>query len=185
MPEWKSWTFGGDEDNPLVSVPSPAPEPESVRAPEVDEAAAKWGVEVEPVTIARVERVVEGDGLPHGSSEFVVVTEVDGHRMQFHREPAEAPWLQVEARLELSEEDTASLSAYDLTRIANQWNTDHLQPTVFPLRHEGAWVLVLATRFFVAEGLSDRQIHTLVRRGVAVTSQALRELPALITPGTD
>lgn len=191
MPEWKSWTFDGDSEDGFAlpkpvpqsqPAPSPAPAPAGM---EVDEAAAKWGVEVEPVSIERIERIVEGDGLPHGSTEFVVLTEVNGRRMQFHREPADAPWLQVETRIELSDEDTASLSAYDLARIANQWNTDHLQPTVFPMRSEQGWAFVLATRFFVGEGLSDRQIHTLVRRGVGVTHQAAEELPGLVTPGAE
>lgn len=179
MPEWKSWEFTSDGNTPLTAVPHALSSP----AAPGDEAATQWDTTVEPVSLARVERVLEGDGYAHGSGEHVVVTDINHTRIQFHREPADAPWLQVEAHLVLSEDDTASVTAPDLTQIANQWNTDHLQPTVFPLQLEGSWVFVLATRFFVGEGLSDRQIHHLIRRGLAVTLQALKELPALIARG--
>lgn len=184
MPEWKSWTFGGEDENGFA-LPTPAEEAPAPAAPspapgmEADAAAEKWGVEIEPVSIGRIERVIEGDGLPHGSGEFVALTEVNGIRMQFHREPAESPWLQLEARLPLEGTD---LGLDALNAVANAWNVDHLQPTVFPLRDESAssWAFILATRFFVAEGLSDRQIHAMLRRGVSVTAQAAELLPGLV-----
>lgn len=181
MPEWKSWTFGGEDENGFA-LPTPAEEAPETPAPsspemEADAAAQKWGVDVEPVSIARIEKVIEGDGLPHGSGEFIALTEVNGIRMQFHREPAESPWLQLEAKLPL---DGEGLSLRALNAVANAWNIDHLQPTVFPLSDETGWSFILATRFFVAEGLSDRQIHAMVRRGVSVTAQAVELLPGLL-----
>lgn len=186
MPEWKSWTLGSDDDSSFL-VPTPeAPAAPTGAAPpagmEPDVAAAKWSTEIEPVTIERVEKVVEGDGLPHGSTEFVVVTEAGGVRLQLHREPADAAWLQVETRVPLDEELLAGRGRAELDEVANTWNTEHLQPTVFPLQSDGAWALVLATRFFVGEGLSDRQIHAMVRRGIGVTVQAARELPQRLVP---
>lgn len=186
MPEWKSWTFESDEDA-LVAVPalaSPAPGrpggPEAAPSVEMapDAAAEKWGTEVCPVTIERIEAVVAGDGLPHASAEFIVLTEIEGLRIQVHREPADAPWLQVECRLDLPE-TARELPPERLNAIANAWNLDHLQPTVFPVEAESGSALVLATRFFVAEGLSDRQIHAVLRRGISVALQARTELPAL------
>lgn len=180
MPEWKSWTFGGEDENGFA-LPTPTEDEPSAPAPtpgmEADAAAAKWGVEVEPVSIKRIEKVIEGDGLPHASDEFVAVTEVNGIRMQFHLEPADSPWLQLEAKLPL-EDESPGLEV--LGEIANTWNLDHLQPTVFPLSDESSRFFILATRFFVAEGLSDRQIHAMVRRGVSVTVQALQLLPTLV-----
>lgn len=183
MPEWKSWTFGG-EDEFGFAVPTPAGEKPAPAAPapgmEVDPAAEKWGVEVEPVTIERIERVVEGDGLPHGSNEFVVITEIEGRRMQIHREPADSAWMQVETRIDLPAEAIEGLDAEALNTLSNGWNTDHLQPTMFAMRVEDGWAFVLATRFYVAEGMSDRQIHAALRRGVGVTRQAAEAIPGLV-----
>ncbi|WP_022868062.1 histidine kinase [Schaalia vaccimaxillae] len=197
MSEWKSFTVGGaddssDESTPFFSIPaeelapqsSPTPEPSSAASLEADQMAAKWDTKVEDVTIERIEQVVAGDGLPHGSNEVMVLTELDGHRIQIHREPADSPWLQIETRVELSEEDQ-SFSAYDLRVAANEWNTKHLQPTVFPVRFDERWGFVLATRFFVGEGMSDRQIHTMIRRGLSVSIQAIRALPGDLTPNAD
>ncbi|MBF0937807.1 MAG: histidine kinase, partial [Actinomyces sp.] len=73
MPEWKSFTFGEDGEAVPEAMPAPAaPSP----AMEADEYAAKWGTEVSEVSIARIENVLEGDGLPHGSSEFIAVTQL-------------------------------------------------------------------------------------------------------------
>ena len=71
MPEWKSFTVGeGGQAMPEpASAPAAAP-----RAMEADEYAAKWGTEVEDVSIPRIVKVLEGDGLPHGFSEFIAVT---------------------------------------------------------------------------------------------------------------
>ena len=35
-----------------------------------------------------------------------------------------------------------------------------------------------ASRFFVGEGLSDRQIHAMARRGLIISLQAAEELPS-------
>ena len=71
MPEWKSFTFGDDGEAKASPLPAPAaPSP----AMEADEYAAKWGTEVSELTIERIEKVLEGDGLPHGSNEFIAVT---------------------------------------------------------------------------------------------------------------
>ena len=92
-----------------------------------------------------------------------------------HREPADAPWAQIETRiLPVGEGHTeASLQA-----IANRWNTEHLQPTVFPIESEDGWILVAASRFFVGEGLSDRQIHVMLRRGLIIGVSAAQEVPS-------
>ena len=190
MSQWKSFTVGGDQADggvgffsiPQDEVPASAPvgaQPQSDPSMDADAAAAKWGVEVEPVSIERIERVVEGDGLPHGSNEVMVVTELDGKRVQIHREPADSPWLQGEARIDLGDGGD-SFSVEELRAAANEWNTRHLQPTVFPVEVSGAPGLALATRFFVGEGLSDRQIHTMLRRGLSVAVQAMREVPGLL-----
>ena len=183
MPEWKSWTFESDEDA-VFALPSPAssassehePAPSVRMAP--DAAAEKWGTEVAPVTVERIEAVMAGDGLPHASGEFIVLTEIEGLRIQAHREPADAPWLQVECRLDRPV-TARELPSERLNASANAWTLDHLQPTVFPVEAESGSALVLATRFFVAEGLSDRQIHAMIRRGISVALQAKTELPAL------
>ena len=127
------------------------------------------------MTIARIEAVLEGDGLPHGSSEFIAFTQLEDILFQVHREPADAPWAQIETRiLPVGEGHTeASLQA-----IANRWNTEHLQPTVFPIESEEGWILVAASRFFVGEGLSDRQIHAMLRRGLIIGVSAAQEVPS-------
>ena len=156
MPEWKSFTFGeGGEAVPEATPTPAAPSP----AMEADEYAAKWGTEVAEVSIARIENVLEGDGLPHGSSEFIAVTQLEDVRFQIHREPVDAPWLQIETRIEPEGEGHTELS---LQAVANQW------------------ILVAASRFFVGEGLSDRQIHAMLRRGLIIGLSAAQELPGLL-----
>ncbi|MBF0966033.1 MAG: histidine kinase, partial [Actinomyces bouchesdurhonensis] len=44
---------------------------------------------------------------------------------------------------------------------------------------DAGWILVAASRFFVGEGLSDRQIHVMARRGLIIGLQAAQELPTL------
>ena len=160
MPEWKSFTFGeGGEAVPEATPTPAAPSP----AMEADEYAAKWGTEVAEVSIARIENVLEGDGLPHGSSEFIAVTQLEDVRFQIHIEP------EGEGHTELS-----------LQAVANRWNTEHLQPTVIPIEDGDQWILVAASRFFVGEGLSDRQIHAMLRRGLIIGLSAAQELPGLL-----
>ena len=174
MPEWKSFTFGEGGEAVPEAMPAPAaPSP----AMEADEYAAKWGTEVAKVSIARIENVLEGDGLPHGSSEFIAVTQLEDVRFQIHREPVDAPWLQIETRIEPEGDGHTELS---LQAVANRWNTEHLQPTVIPIEDEDRWVLVAASRFFVGEGLSDRQIHAMLRRGLIIGLSAAQELPGLL-----
>lgn len=175
MPEWKSFTVGHDGE----AVPSPAAVPAAMEA---DEYAAKWDTVVHDVTIARIENVLEGDGLPHGSSEFIAVTEVDGVRFQIHREPADAPWLQIEGRIVAPGIGHTEVS---LQEVANRWNAERLQPTIFPIEDGQGWVLVAASRFFVGAGLSDRQIHAMLRRGLSVGLSAARDLPALVAKDAD
>ena len=170
MPEWKSFTFGeGGTAMPAPATPTPAMEP--------DDFAAKWGTEVAEVTIERIENVLKGDGLPHGSGEFIAVTELEDVRFQIHREPADSPWVQIEARIVPVGEGHTEAS---LQEVANRWNTDHLQPTVFPIENSDEWVMVAASRSFVGEGLSDRQIHAMLRRGLIIGLSAARELPGLL-----
>ena len=174
MPEWKSFTFGEDGEA------TPTPEQPAQAAPanpamEPDEYAAKWGTEVSAVTIERISKVLDGDGLPHGSNEFIVATQLNDVPLQIHREPADAPWLQVETRIVPPGEGHTEVS---LQEIANRWNVGHLQPTVFPVEDGENWVLVAASRFFVGEGLSDRQIHAMARRGLIIGLQAAEELPS-------
>ena len=174
MPEWKSFTFGeGGEAVPEATPAPAAPSP----AMEADEYAAKWGTEVSELTIERIEKVLEGDGLPHGSNEFIAVTQLEDVRFQIHREPVDAPWLQIETRIEPEGEGHTELS---LQAVANRWNTEHLQPTVMPIEDGDQWVLVAASRFFVGEGLSDRQIHAMLRRGLVIGLSAAQELPGML-----
>ena len=42
-----------------------------------------------------------------------------------------------------------------------------------------------ASRFFVGEGLSDRQIHAMLRRGLIIGLSAAQEVPALFTQGSE
>ena len=176
MPEWKSFTFG--EDGEAVPEATPAPSP----AMEADEYAAKWGTEVSELTIERIVTVLEGDGLECGSNEFIVATQLNGVPLQIHREPADAPWAQVETRIVPPGEGHTEIS---LQELANRWNVGHLQPTVFPIESEDGWILVAASRFFVGEGLSDRQIHAMARRGLIIGLQAAEELPTLFDESED
>ena len=179
MPEWKSFTFGEDGEAVPEAMPAPAaPSP----AMEADEYAAKWGTEVSELTIERIEKVLEGDGLPHGSNEFIAVTQLEDVRFQIHREPADAPWAQIETRIAVPGEGHTEVS---LQEKANQWNNAHLQPTVFPIEDGDGWALVAASRFFVGEGLSDRQIHAMARRGLIIGLQAAEELPTLFDESED
>lgn len=176
MPEWKSFTFGEDGETTLApeqSAPEAAASTKSAMEP--DEYAAKWGTEVSTVTIERISKVLDGDGLPHGSNEFIVATQLNDVPLQIHREPADAPWLQVETRIVPPGEGHTEVS---LQEIANRWNVGHLQPTVFPVEDGETWVLVAASRFSVGEGLSDRQIHAMARRGLIIGLQAAEELPS-------
>ena len=177
MPEWKSFTLDGDE-----SAASPGAAEQGAPAaggPGPDEFALKWGTEVQPVTIERIAAVLEGDGLPVATSEFVAATQVEEGNFQIHREPADCPWAQVELRLLVQGAELA-----DLDRIANDWNAAHLQPTVFPVPEAGQPLLVAASRFFVGEGMSDRQIHAMIRRGVVVGLSLARELAQAGGDGT-
>ena len=179
MPEWKSFTFGDDGEAKASPLPTPAaPSP----AMEADEYAAKWGTEVSKVTIERISKVLDGDGLPHGSNEFIVATQLNDVPLQIHREPADAPWLQVETRIVPPGEGHTEVS---LQEKANQWNNAHLQPTVFPIEDGDGWALMAASRFFVGEGLSDRQIHAMLRRGLIIGLSAAQEVPALFGEGAE
>ena len=181
MPEWKSFTFGEDGEA------TPTPEQPAQTAPanpamEPDEYAAKWDTEVSELTIERIVTVLEGDGLECGSNEFIVATQLNGVPLQIHREPADAPWAQVETRILPPGEGHTEIS---LQELANRWNVGHLQPTVFPIENGDNWILVAASRFFVGEGLSDRQIHAMARRGLIIGLQAAEELPTLFDESED
>ena len=179
MPEWKSFTFGDDGEAKPEAMPAPAtPSP----AMEADEYAAKWGTEVSELTIERIEKVLEGDGLPHGSNEFIAVTQLEDVQFQIHREPVDAPWAQIETRIAVPGEGHTEVS---LQEKANEWNNAHLQPTVFPIEDGDDWVLMAASRFFVGEGLSDRQIHAMLRRGLVIGLSAAQEVPALFAQGSE
>lgn len=177
MPEWKSVALDGDE--PADSPGAGGQDGPDAGGPSPDEFALKWGTEVQPVTIERIAAVLEGDGLPVATSEFVAATQVEEGNFQIHREPADCPWAQVELRLLVQGAELA-----DLDRIANDWNAAHLQPTVFPVPEAGQPLLVAASRFFVGEGMSDRQIHAMIRRGVVVGLSLARELAQAGGDGT-
>ena len=194
MSEWKSWSLGGGPEEPgadgshegAPATPPPSPTPPgggTPGAPAPDEAAHKWSDGVAPFDLDRLAHVLEGDGFPVGRAEFEIGTRVEQTDLRFHREPVDVPWLQVLSRVALPGAD--DLSAFDLQQVANAWNSSHLQPTAYPERVEGDWVFSLASRFFVGEGLSDRQIHLIVRRAVVVALQATRELPGSITPAPE
>ena len=168
MPEWKSIALDGEPADSTGAAGQDAPD---AGGPAPDEFALKWGTEVQPVTIERIAAVLEGDGLPVATSEFVAATQVEEGNFQIHREPADCPWAQVELRLLVQGAELA-----DLDSIANDWNAAHLQPTVFPVPEAGQPLLVAASRFFVGEGMSDRQIHAMIRRGVVVGLSLAREL---------
>ena len=179
MPEWKSFTFGeGGEAVPEATPAPAAPSP----AMEADEYAAKWGTEVSELTIERIVTVLEGDGLECESDEFIVATWLNDVPLRIHREPADAPWAQVETRIVPPGEGHTEIS---LQELANRWNVGHLQPTVFPIENGDNWILVAASRFFVGEGLSDRQIHAMARRGLIIGLQAAEELPTLFDESED
>ena len=177
MPEWKSVALDGDE--PADSPGAGGQDGPDAGGPSPDEFALKWGTEVQPVTIERIAAVLEGDGLPVATSEFVAATQVEEGNFQIHREPADCPWAQVELRLLVQGAELA-----DLDSIANDWNAAHLQPTVFPVPEAGQPLLVAASRFFVGEGMSDRQIHAMIRRGVVVGLSLARELAQAGGDGT-
>lgn len=177
MPEWKSVALDGDE--PADSPGAGGQDGPDAGGPSPDEFALKWGTEVQPVTIERIAAVLEGDGLPVATSEFAAATQVEEGNFQIHREPADCPWAQVELRLLVQGAELA-----DLDSIANDWNAAHLQPTVFPVPEAGQPLLVAASRFFVGEGMSDRQIHAMIRRGVVVGLSLARELAQAGGDGT-
>lgn len=177
MPEWKSIALDGDE--PADSPGAGGQDGPDAGGPSPDEFALKWGTEVQPVTIERIAAVLEGDGLPVAISEFAAATQVEEGNFQIHREPADCPWAQVELRLLVQGAELA-----DLDSIANDWNAAHLQPTVFPVPEAGQPLLVAASRFFVGEGMSDRQIHAMIRRGVVVGLSLARELAQAGGDGT-
>ena len=177
MPEWKSVALDGDE--PADSPGAGGQDGPDAGGPSPDEFALKWGTDVQPVTIERIAAVLEGDGLPVAISEFAAATQVEEGNFQIHREPADCPWAQVELRLLVQGAELA-----DLDSIANDWNAAHLQPTVFPVPEAGQPLLVAASRFFVGEGMSDRQIHAMIRRGVVVGLSLARELAQAGGDGT-
>lgn len=166
MAEWRSFTVG-DSGQPEAPIG------------EVDEVAAKWGTQIEEFSLDRAEAIVKGDGLPYGRADFLVVTEIDGQRIQIHHEPQDCPWIQVEARLAI---DPAAKDLGDegLQEIVNQWNSGHLEPTVFAVPISQDHAIVMTCRFYVEHGVSDRQLHSMFRRSFIVTRQACREIPEMI-----
>ena len=179
MPEWKSFTFGDDGEAKATPLPAPATVSPAMEA---DEYAAKWGTKVSALTIKRIEKVLEGDGLPHGSNEVIAVTQLEDVHFQIHREPADVPWAQIETRIAVPGEGHTEIS---LQEKANEWNRTHLQPTIFPIEDGDGWVLMAASRFFVGEGLSDRQIHAMLRRGLSIGLSAAQEVPTLFAEGAE
>lgn len=205
MSEWKTWSLGGTPEEPdgRTGGPSSGDAPQqgiheggSARGSQEssgsadghgDEDQLKWGTEVLPLDLDRLEHVMAEDGFPLARAEFSLTTSVDDTTVRVHREPADSPWMQVETRMTLPEATAASLDSggitpFDLQQVANTWNTTHLQPTVFPGRLDEKWYFFLVSRFFVGAGLSDRQVHLLLRRAVVVGLQAVRELPGLVPP---
>lgn len=205
MSEWKTWSLGGTPEEPdgRTGGPSSGDAPQqgiheggSARGSQEssgsadghgDEDQLKWGTEVLPLDLDRLEHVMAEDGFPLARAEFSLTTSVDDTTVRVHREPADSPWMQVETRMTLPEATAASLDSggitpFDLQQVANTWNTTHLQPTVFPGRLDEKWYFFLVSRFFVGAGLSDRQVHLLIRRAVVVGLQAVRELPGLVPP---
>jgi len=207
MAEWKTWSFGdlpgddgrhGDQDGPVSSgdVPTgpmrgrgvnpPPGEGAPAQKSPAEIAAEKWSPEVEPFTLERAATVMAGDGFPVTRDVFSVTTVANGQAIRVHREPADAPWMQVEGRVPLPEgTDAGAVDPFDLQQTANTWNSQHLQPTVIPTRADELFFFHLSTRFFIGEGASDRQIHLMITRGVVVTLQAARDLPGLVTPPED
>lgn len=211
MSEWKTWSLGGSPEEPPQESsgeeaaasplpPSPTPPaapgtpgdtPRSGAGPagSEEEDQLKWGTEVLPVDLDRLAHVMSEDGFPLVRSEFSLTTSVDDSAVRVHREPADSPWMQIETHMGLPEGVEASLSsgdtsAFDLQQVANTWNSTHLQPTAFAARLEEQWRFFLVSRFFVGAGLSDRQIHLLVRRAIVVGLQARRDLPGLMPPSS-
>lgn len=205
MSEWKTWSLGGTPEEPdgRTGGPSSGDAPQqgiheggSARGSQESSGSAdgpgaedqlKWGTEVLPLDLDRLEHVMAEDGFPLARAEFSLTTSVDDTTVRVHREPADSPWMQVETRMTLPEATAASLDSggitpFDLQQVANTWNTTHLQPTVFPGRLDEKWYFFLVSRFFVGAGLSDRQVHLLLRRAVVVGLQAVRELPGLVPP---
>lgn len=205
MSEWKTWSLGGTPEEPdgRTGGPSSGDAPQqgiheggSARGSQEssgsadgpgDEDQLKWGTEVLPLDLDRLEHVMAEDGFPLARAEFSLTTSVDDTTVRVHREPADSPWMQVETRMTLPEAtaaslDTGGITPFDLQQVANTWNTTHLQPTVFPGRPDEKWYFFLVSRFFVGAGLSDRQVHLLLRRAVVVGLQAVRELPGLVPP---
>lgn len=200
MPEWKTWTFGeppeddgngrGDEGapgNPTGPMPSEGLTPPAPPAKSPAEAAAeRWSAEVAPFTLDRAAAVMEGDGFPLTREGFSLATLANGVAMRLHREPADAQWVQFESHVPLPDGmDQSALDPFDLQQAANTWNTQHLQPTVMPIRVDGIFVFHLSTRFFIGQGASERQIHLMITRGAVVTLQAAHDLPGLVTPPED
>ncbi|WP_043534226.1 hypothetical protein [Actinomyces polynesiensis] len=213
MSEWKTWSLGGTPEEPEgtpgegsgpgTGGPSSEEAPQqgideggSARGSQEasgstdgpgDEDQLRWGTEVLPLDLDRLEHVMAEDGFPLARAEFSLTTSVDDTTVRVHREPADSPWMQVETRMALPETTAASLDSggitpFDLQQVANTWNTTHLQPTVFPGRLDEKWYFFLVSRFFVGAGLSDRQVHLLLRRAVVVGLQAVRDLPGLVPP---
>ena len=179
MPVCKRYTCGDEGEEKASPLPAPAAVSPAMEA---DEYAAKWGTEVSTLTIKRIEKVLEGDGLPHGSNEVIAVTQLEDVHFQIHREPADAPWAQIETRIAVPGEGHTEIS---LQEKANEWNRTHLQPTIFPIEDGDGWVLMAASRFFVGEGLSDRQIHAMLRRGLSIGLSAAQEVPTLFAEGAE
>jgi hypothetical protein len=182
MAEWKTWSLGGASGK----EPHGDGGGDEPGRPLPPGAAERWGTEVTPFTLERAARVVQGDGFPVTRDEAAIGVLINSLPMRLHREPADAPWAQFEAHVPLPDGmDEGAPDPFDLQQTANTWNSQHLQPTVIPARSDERFFFHLSTRFFVGEGLSDRQIHLMIARGVVVTLQAARQLPGLVTPPED
>ncbi|WP_165218385.1 YbjN domain-containing protein [Schaalia sp. ZJ1691] len=195
MPEWTSFTFddegkasripdpdsSGSDSSEHPSSPAHSSEDNSSHSLSADEIAAKWGTDVEPLTLDRIEAVLEGDGFPHTRHEFAIITVVNNLQIRLHQEPVDSPWFQCEARPVLSSDSFPELGMEELIQAANTWNTEHLQPKATPVHLDSLYGFTLTTPFFVGAGMSDRQIHAMIRRGVTVTVQAVLELPKIVT----
>ncbi len=181
MSDWHRWNLEGpNPDDSSDSTPSDGSDDEPLPEDESGDSSEESSLTLERLSMA----LALHGWRPHNDSVSVTVT-LEGISLRFHREPETSPWLQVESRVRLesgADGEEPELSDFELQQVANTWNTTHLQPTVFADRSEEGRFFVLATRFFVGEGLTNGQIEVMIRRALVVGLQATRELPGLIPP---
>lgn len=176
MPEWTSFTVD-DQGQAHRNGPEAQPTP----AQPHDATSGQWSTRVEKLSWQRLKTMLEDEALTYQMQDNACDVQLNGMSFRLSWVSPDGPWLRFDARPIVDPHDFPAVNEDILLRASNRWNTEHLQPKITPALLKDRFGLTLSTAFFVQEGASQEQLHTMLRRAITVTFQALGAFHELIT----